>query len=189
MYTKHEDILIIPPITMKIPIRKVKDIIHYFSNHTNKNNLGKVKLMKLFYFADFEHVRQYGAPITYDTYIHLEHGPVPTVVKNLVDTLCDDSENALLSDEFVCIKREKIHLISSLFPNHEYTTLTPNEIKTLQLICNRFNDANTAIIEEASHNEAPWSKTTMLEEIPYQLALEDTKTSVSKEELDFLLSI
>ena len=37
---------------MKISISKLKAIILFFGNHTNTKFLGKVKLMKLFYFIN-----------------------------------------------------------------------------------------------------------------------------------------
>ena len=79
---------------MKIPKTKLKAMLRYFCTNTNPSFLGKTKLMKLFYFADFLHVKKYGVPITYDTYIRLEHGPVPSKILNLVNSIIDDNEQA-----------------------------------------------------------------------------------------------
>jgi hypothetical protein len=67
------------------PIPKLKAMIRYFATYTDPRSLGKKKLMKLFYFADFEHVKKYASPITFDNYVHLEHGPVPSTILNLVN--------------------------------------------------------------------------------------------------------
>ncbi|NCN39598.1 MAG: SocA family protein, partial [Candidatus Aenigmarchaeota archaeon] len=75
---------------MKIPTAKLKAILLYFCNYTDTTFLGKTKLMKLFYFADFTHLKQFGSPITYDTYVKLEHGPIPSTIKSLVDTACEN---------------------------------------------------------------------------------------------------
>ena len=83
---------------MMIPIKKLKAVILFFGTHTDTKFLGKVKLMKLFYFLDFMHVKNYGSPVTYDNYINLEHGPIPSAIKNLVDTATDDVDNSLLAD-------------------------------------------------------------------------------------------
>src|SRR3990167_8043480 len=83
---------------MTIPVPKLKAIILYFCTNTDGRFLGKTKLMKLFYFLDFMHVKKYGSPVTYDSYIHLEHGPIPSTIKNLVDTAADDVDNSILAD-------------------------------------------------------------------------------------------
>ena len=57
-----------------ITLDKIKSIKIYFAKNTNSQYLGKVKLMKLFYFLDFTHVKDYGIPVTYDTYYKLETG-------------------------------------------------------------------------------------------------------------------
>src|SRR3989338_11626754 len=91
---------------MRIPIPKLKAMILYFATFTEPRLLGKVKLMKLFYFVDFTHVKNYASPITYDNYIHLEHGPIPSTILNLVDAVENDTDNAILADSFSVVTRE-----------------------------------------------------------------------------------
>src|SRR3989338_6135668 len=95
---------------MRIPLPKLKAMLLFFGTHTNKKFLGKVKLMKLFYFSDFTHVKKYGSPITYDEYIHLEHGPIHSAIKNLVDTATDDTDSSALADTISIDKREDAYL-------------------------------------------------------------------------------
>src|SRR3989344_929040 len=83
---------------MKISLAKLKAILLYFGTYSDPRFLGKVKLMKLFYFLDFMHVKIYGRPVTYDSYVKLEHGPIPSAIKNLVDTAADDQDNSVLVD-------------------------------------------------------------------------------------------
>ena len=65
---------------MKISETKVKRMILYFAQRTDATLLGKTKLMKLFYFSDFRHVKKYLTPITNDVYVNLEHGPVSSAI-------------------------------------------------------------------------------------------------------------
>lgn len=39
---------------------------------------------KILFFADREHILDYGRPITGDRYVAMEHGPVPSAVRNLL---------------------------------------------------------------------------------------------------------
>jgi len=55
--------------------------------------LGKVpscdmhKLFKILYFADSEHLAEYGRPITGDEYIAMEFGPVPSLLKDVIKSV------------------------------------------------------------------------------------------------------
>ena len=178
---------------MKIPLKKLKALILYFYTYTDTKFLGKVKLMKLFYFADFMHLKQYGAPITYDTYVNLEHGPIPSAIKNLVDTASDDIDNSALADT-ISIEKPKGTDMCRIIGLRKFSDVDANlfskaELETLKKVCVRFGDKNTKYIEDTSHGEAPWQKTNFLETIPYSLASDDKDCQVSKEELELLENI
>ena len=81
---------------MLISMPKLKAMIRYFASNTEPELLGKKKLMKLFYFSDFAHVKKYGAPITYDNYVHLEHGPIPSTIMNLIGAVESEKDDSIL---------------------------------------------------------------------------------------------
>lgn len=178
---------------MNISLPKLKAILLYFCNNTDPKFLGKVKLMKLIYFLDFMHLKKYGSPVTYDTYVNLEHGPIPSAIKNLVDSAADDIDNSVLADaiSFDCPPNIEMYRI---LPKREFTEtdrkyFSESELEILKQICLRFGDKNTKFIEDASHKESPWQKTTFLQTIPYELAAEDNDSEVSKEEIELALSL
>lgn len=178
---------------MKIPLNKLKLILLYFCENTDTRFLGKVKLMKLFYFLDFMHVKKYGVPVTYDTYVKLEHGPIPNTIMNLVNTACDDIDSSVLSDilrfetpEGTQMKRaQAIKKITDT----DLKNFSESEIRTLQTVCQRFGDKNTKFIEDASHNEAPWIESELFDEIPYTLATKDKDCEVSLEEIKLAMEL
>ncbi len=175
---------------MKIPIRKLKSIILYFCTYTDPKFLGKVKLMKLFYFADFMHIKQYGAPITFDNYVNLEHGPIPSAVKNLVDTASDDIDNSELADIISVERPEGIDMCRIIglrkFSETDAKLFSKAELETLKKVCIRFGNKKTKDIEDASHKESAWQKTNLLDSIPYSLACNDEDCQISKEEIELL---
>lgn len=178
---------------MKIPINKLKLILMYFCENTDSRFLGKVKLMKLFYFLDFMHVKRYGIPVTYDTYVKLEHGPIPTTIMNLINTACDDIDSSVLSDtlkfetpEGTLMKRAKS--IRKITEN-DLNNFSDSEIQVLQTVCQRFGDKNTKFIEDASHNEAPWINSDLFEEIPYTFAAKDRDCEVSADEIKLAMEL
>lgn len=176
-----------------LTIPKLKAILLYFTNFTDTKYLGKVKLMKLFYFLDFMHLKAYGSPVTYDSYINMEHGPIPSSIKNLVDTSADDIDSSILSDTIKC-ERPEFTKMCRILPTREFTEsdkkyFSENELDILQKVCQRFGDKNTKHIEDASHNEAAWKETKLLEKIPYTLAARDKDSKVTEEEIELLLSL
>lgn len=178
---------------MKIPLPKLKAIILYFCTYTNPKFLGKVKLMKLFYFLDFMHVKKYGIPVTYDCYVNLEHGPIPSFVKNLVDSAADDIDNSVLADTITIDRPEGIDMYRitpvKKFTEKDEKYLSENELDILKKVCLRFGDSNTKDIEEASHKEAPWRDTKFLEAIPYTIAAKDSDCLVEEEVIKVLTNI
>lgn len=178
---------------MQIPIAKLKAILRYFGTYTDPRLLGKTKLMKLFYFLDFVHVKKYGCPVTYDQYVNLEHGPIPSTILNLINGAIEDVDHSSLADTitFEKINHSGMCRIKAL---REFTTsdedyFKPSELEVLKSICSRFGDKNKKIIEDASHNEAPWKNTSLFDRIPYEMASLDADCLVSKEEIELLQSL
>ena len=178
---------------MRISLPKLKAIILYFCTYTNPRFLGKVKLMKLFYFLDFMYVKNYGVPVTHDCYVNLEHGPIPSTIKNLVDSVENDIDNAMLAD-VIKIDRPKngrIHRIECLrkFNDRDKGYLSENELKILKKICVRFGESNMRDIEKVAHEEAPWKETKSLDNIPYTLAAKDIDCLVDEETIKAMLEV
>ena len=63
------------------------------------------------------------------------------------------------------------------------------EIEIMQKVCERFKNKTARELENISHNESPWGKTSLLDKIPYCLALEDDDCQVEKEEVDMFFKI
>jgi len=178
---------------MKIPLSKLKAMVLFFACNTDKRLLGKTKLMKLFYFTDFGHVKEYGSPITWDNYVKLEHGPVPTVIKNMVDSVEDDVDNSFLSDT-ISIEKSEGNYLYRIVPLRNFTEndkkyFSEDELSTMKNVCLRFGDKNTKEIVDASHKESAWTQSRPFQDISYSLATEDSDCKVSKEDIELLLKI
>lgn len=178
---------------MKIPLPKLKAIILYFCENTESKFLGKVKLMKLLYFLDFTHVKRHGIPVTWDRYVNLQYGPIPSTVKNLVDDAGEDIDNSPLADTIGIEKRDGVNMFRIVqqrrFTSVDEGMLSENELSILKEICQRFGNKNTAYIVKQSHEENPWKKTQLLQEIPYTLAAEDSDSRTSKEVIELSIKL
>lgn len=176
---------------MKIHFNKFKLILLYFANHCQY--LGKIKLMKLFYFLDFMHVKKYGIPITFDTYINLEKGPIPSTILNVVTEAIEDPDFSQLAD-VVHFETPKGTRMNKMLPNRKFTEedrkyFSEIEFDTLQRVCSIYGDKLMRSIKDESHEQAPWRETKYLDEIPYSLAANDPDSMATKEEIETLLRI
>jgi uncharacterized phage-associated protein len=181
---------------MKIPLSKLKAIILYFCQNTDPQKMGKVKLMKLLYFLDFIHTKKYGAPVTFDSYINLEHGPIPSTIKNIVDELSCDSGQSAISD----LVTLNVRHLSDGKTQHQITRnrdlkksdtdlLSGNELMLLEQICKKYFSSNGSEVEKISHDESAWKQTKYLDPIPYELAGMDDDSKFSPEEIKSILAL
>ena len=65
--------------------RKITHALLYLVQNTQKNRfLHKLKALKLFFLADRFHMRKYGTTISGDRYIAMEHGPVGSQTRDIL---------------------------------------------------------------------------------------------------------
>ncbi len=178
---------------MQIPLTKLKATILFLTNNTNLRYGGKTKLMKLFYFSDFLHVKRYATPITGDQYVNLERGPIPSVIMNMVENALSEPENSELADT-ITVEMEPNSPMKKITPNRKFTTedkklFSPSEMEILEEVVKRFKDTDTNSIVKASHREAPWLSTNFKDLIPYSLAGKDPDSLYTEEDLKIINSI
>ena len=68
----------------KINKKKYKNIILFFANRIRNGTLGKLKIMKLLYYLDFDFFEKYGRSVTGDEYLRFELGPVPRMGEKIL---------------------------------------------------------------------------------------------------------
>lgn len=64
--------------------RKATQALNFFARKGG-GQINKMKALKLVFFADRYHLRQYGRPITNDEYFAMQLGPVPSGCKDLAE--------------------------------------------------------------------------------------------------------
>ena len=68
----------------KINQEKYRNAILFFASRIQNGTLGKLKLMKLLYYLDFDFFEKYGRPVTGDEYLRFENGPVPRMAEKFL---------------------------------------------------------------------------------------------------------
>lgn len=139
------------------------------------------------------HVKNYASPITFDNYVNMEHGPVPSTILNLISNLELDLDNSPLADSVKVEVKEgtliKRVTVISPFSEKDKQYFSPGEMKILESICKRFATKTGKEIEDASHKEYAWSSTRELQDIPYTLATGDSDCVVTKDEIELAMRI
>lgn len=62
--------------------RKAVQALNFFAVKEG-GTIDKMKVIKLIWFSDRAHLRQYGRPILMDRYLAMKYGPVPSKTKDL----------------------------------------------------------------------------------------------------------
>ncbi|MDP9193300.1 MAG: Panacea domain-containing protein [Acidobacteriota bacterium] len=94
--------------------------------------LDQMKIAKLVFLADREHLLRYGRTITGDQYVCMEHGPVPSKTRDLVNARLADDQDAESMREFFDVGRSRTYpeLIAKREANLEVFSDTDIEVLT-----------------------------------------------------------
>jgi uncharacterized phage-associated protein len=142
---------------------KLKAAIAYI---TSKRAVGKVKLFKLLYLADFTAYVELGAPITGDTYKNFEMGPVPVTLWHNFERIIPQCANIELVDAGMPQPEQQIRAK----PDADVSDLSPEERAVLDKIDERYGPLSGAELKRLTHAEAPYRATSRGDLIPYFMA-------------------
>jgi len=143
---------------------------------------------KVFFFADREHLRDWGRPISGDRYVAMQHGPVPSTIYDLLkDTSGEPDEivDSLLRRVSVRTDGNRIQVFSrENTPNFRALSRTDEEYLRDSLAT--YGHMSFESLKNLSHQdpayEAAWSEPGLNNEMDVRLWFED-----SPEMLDELL--
>lgn len=126
----------------------------------------KMKISKLLYYADKEHLLTYGRPIIGDRYVKMEYGPVPSMAYSLMkhDDRASADDQALF-DERIAINGMKLSV--TVAPDLRY--LSETDLEVLDLVIARYGDMTPATLSTLSHREPAWEHAQMNREMDYRL--------------------
>ncbi len=134
----------------------------------------KMKVSKLLYYADKDHLLNYGRPVIGDRYVKMEFGPVPSMAYNLMKH--DDRapiEAQELFDERLEVQGNNI--VPRSDPDLRY--LSASDLEALDLVISKYGRLTPAQLSKLSHREAGWKEAEMNDEMDYRFmfASEDAK--------------
>ena len=124
------------------------------------------KIFKILYFADKEHFSNYSRPITGDTYIAMQDGPVPSKLYDIFKSVRGNGyfkDNGKFSQYFKVVDWDLIE------PQREpsMNLLSTTDIKFLDKAILEYGDMSWDEVRDKSHDYA-WRNTVLNREISFQ---------------------
>jgi len=151
-----------------LDLEKTEQMLRFFSQ-TNED-LYKTKLMKLFWYSDSYHYKEYDKSISGLVYKHLQYGAVPIGYNEVLDA--SGNSIAVIEEELGC-KDDGEELIGHRIINLEEmdkTKLETSEISILEAVNRKFKNFGSSAISEMMHKEEAYRKTSDREIISFKWA-------------------
>lgn len=118
-----------------------------------------IHLFKILYFAEKEHYASYGKHITKDTFIAMEHGPVPSFLYNALKLLTKQEQAStdnplwIIANAVTPGSAELYYYIAAA-ENPDMDELSKAEIASLDRSITAYKDMSPWDLSEKSHDEA-----------------------------------
>ena len=151
----------------KINQEKYKNAIIFFAQRIQNGTLGKLKLMKLLYYLDFDFFEKYGRSITGDEYLRFDNGPVPRMGEKMIKEMAG-KEIKITKRKIGDGYNDQLHI--EALADFDVNVFEKEELMMLEEIACKWEKFTGSEIKNASHGEAPWIATKPDDVIDYNLA-------------------
>lgn len=143
-----------------LDIDKIESIISYFAKRVN--NLYKVKLMKMLWYADSLCYKQYETAMTGLVYFHDDMGALPKGHYKILDL---ENVKVVKEEDY---ENTRYHIL----PNDkiDLSIIDANEMDILDQVINKFRNFKAKDIINYMHEERAYLETQDKQEIPFSLA-------------------
>jgi len=153
---------------VKINEKKYKNVILFFAHKIKNGTLGKLKIMKLLYFLDFDFFEKYGKSVTGDEYLRFEKGPVPRMAEKILKEM--RGKEVKISKVKMPQGYNDQQLVEPLKKEFDFNLFTKEELLMMEDIAEKWQKFSGSEMKNTSHGEAPWIATKPNEVIDYNLS-------------------
>jgi uncharacterized phage-associated protein len=152
-------------IKFNVDTEKVFNAVAYFAGNCEGST--KMKICKLLYFADKEHLLQYGRPITGDTYVKKQYGPTPSAGLSMLQGRASTRKTALFQSK-VAVHQNDVRALSS----PDLKVFSRSDLRVMEQVCKKYGHLTAAQLSDRSHREPAWKKTPNNHLIDFELFFE-----------------
>lgn len=138
-----------------------------------KPGISHFYISKILFYADKDHLIRYGRPILGDAYIKMEHGPVPSGVRDLLTRnsfLPEDLLNAI-SDAVVPLDGRQPAVVKNREPITEVFSQT--DLECLGRAFDQYAYMSFGQLRDLSHQERAWLDASINGEMDYGLMIDE----------------
>jgi len=155
--------------------QRISNVIRYFAQ--NVECCGKVKLFKLLYLLDFQHVRETGKPVTGLDYQAWKFGPVPVqIMENWLDPDAEIAEGCSIVPETVFDYVRQTIRADPTFHFKE-DLFSKRELRIMRDLADKYRQTGSPAMIDVTHQEnGAWDRVWQngkgaFNGIPYDLAI------------------
>jgi len=142
-------------MTLTFAHRKATQALNFFARKAG-GQINKMKALKLIFFADRYHLRQYGRPITNDEYLAMEYGPVPSGCKDLAE-MSDFLDPHERSYAVRFLQRTSQHDFASVAEVEE-AVFSKSDLGALEFAWQHFGQFDQFRLAEITHEYPEWKR-------------------------------
>lgn len=153
---------------------KFKQMIIYILSKFKKHGVTKTKLAKLLYLSDFSYYYTHFKSMSNVFYKCKDYGPLAEPFLESIDDMFEDGEIRI---DCLTEGAQMLSLSPSVSSN-SINLLSDDEMKQIDKICNKWNDANSQELVNFTHKQKPWMACRQNEIIPYDLILQEDPENV-----------
>lgn len=162
---------------------KFKNLVLYVCAKCDPKELGSTKLNKLLWYSDMFSYLYLGKPITGETYIKRQFGPVPKDILNIIAEM--EFERQIVTREAEIFGYGKKEYIALEKPS--LASFTADEISMVDDLIKLICKGHTAKeISELSH-DGIWKLAEIGEEIPYHAFLASKIGEIDQEDIEWAM--
>lgn len=152
---------------VKINEKKYKNLILFFANKIKNGTLGKLKIMKLMYFLDFDYFEKYGQPVSGDEYLRFDNGPIPRMAEKILKEM--NGKDIKITKRKIGFGYNDQQYIEPL-KGFDVSLFSKEELLMMEETANKWEKFSGTEMKNASHGEAPWIATKPNNVIDYNLS-------------------
>jgi len=167
-------------------LRKLTALVHYVCYKCHDPSiLGAVKLNKILWYADVINYVNTGKPITGETYIKRQFGPVPKHIRKVVEKL--ENRNDIVVREVEFHDYPKREFIAMTKP--DISVFKPEEISTIDHAIDAVCHRHTATSISMKSHDRIWELAEIGEEIPIHSVLASKLGEITEADMKWARSV
>jgi len=124
---------------------------------SRKGQVTRFSAAKILYFADLEHLQNFGRPITGDYYVAMENGPVPSFVYDVLKGTSSPSDKALVETAIAPVDGANFPTVKAL-RDPDLVVFSKSDLNALDHAIEHVGARSFGSISDETHKHTGWKR-------------------------------